>query len=267
METEFFKYSGSGNDFVILDTQKIKKAPSKQDIKDLCHRRFGVGADGVILVGASKEEDFSMRIFNSDGGEAEMCGNGARCSIHYYHYHVSNQLKTKYQFNTMNGTYSGEVLGEDLIQIKMTELYDLEKYDVNDLSGLKAMYLNTGVPHTVIQVTNVDDVSVNSVGRAIRFDKRFEGGSNVCFFHVEGDQTIKLRVYERGVEAETLCCGTGVMASAVASSKFFNWSGAIKVSTKGGDLLTKVDKDLSHLYFIGDVRLVFRGQYIDAKAN
>lgn len=258
---EFYKYSGSGNDFILLDHRLEHPQLSPGKIKEWCDRRYGIGADGVISIGMSPQQDFAMRIFNSDGTEAEMCGNGARCSIHYYHHVLSTTQKTQYSFSTMNGQYEGEILGNNQVRIKMTELYDIDKLDVTDLGRKNALYLNTGVPHTVIEVSRVEDVNVQSVGPAIRYDERFVEGTNVCFFHLVQDQkqTIRLRVYERGVEAETLCCGTGVMATAVAAARFFAWSGEISVKAEGGDLMAIVDRELEDLYFQGEVLQVFKG--------
>ena len=259
---EFYKYSGSGNDFIMLDDRNGEVKFSAQNIAQWCDRRFGIGADGVILVGASAQHDFSMRIINSDGTEAEMCGNGARCSVHFAYNVLGLNKSKKFSFNTMNGVYAGELLEDDLVKIEMTELFDVESVDVSDFSSKNAMYLNTGVPHTVIQVNTIDDVSVKSVGSAIRHDSRFKGGSNVCFFDVvKGEeQTVRLRVYERGVEDETLCCGTGVMATAVACSKFFGWKGEVKVYAKGGELSAVVGDDLSKLFFCGKVKNIFSGK-------
>lgn len=262
----FFKYSGSGNDFIMLDNRDGSISLKAEDIKLWCSRRYGVGADGLILLQNSKSHDFAMRIFNSDGSEAEMCGNGARCSIHFFHTELSQGEKISYSFETMNGVYYGTMEERNQVRIKMTELYDVNSISVSDLSRKNSCYLNTGVPHTVIQVSHVDDVNIQSIGAAIRFDKRFSSGSNVCFFEVsnEEDQEIKLRVYERGVEDETLCCGTGVMATAVACSRFFNWFGEIKIKAKGGDLIALVGKDYKDLYFQGEVKKIFKGELIDA---
>lgn len=259
-DMEFFKYSGSGNDFVFLDnrTKNINLSPSK--IQAFCSRREGVGADGVVLFGASDKADYSLRIFNSDGSEAEMCGNATRCSVHFAHEVLKLKPETQYSIETMNGLYEGEAVEKDLIRVKMTELFDEGLINIDDLSGKNALYLNTGVPHAVIQVSSVEDVNVVAVGSAIRNDVRFPKGTNVDFFEVVDHQarTIKLRVYERGVEDETLCCGTGIMATAVACSRFFNWQGEVTVFAKGGTLQAIVEQD--DLYFQGRVSLIYQGQ-------
>jgi diaminopimelate epimerase len=261
---QFYKYSGSGNDFIIFDnrTDGLRIKPSK--IAEICKRREGIGADGVLLIGASKDYDFEMRIFNADGSEAEMCGNGARCIVHFAYHTLKIKNEKTFNFETMNGVYSGSVEDNNEVKIQMTELYGVDSININDLSGKRALYLNTGVPHAVIQVSSVEDVKVDAVGSAIRYDVRFPNGTNVDFFEVvdHENQIIKLRVYERGVEGETLCCGTGVMATAVSCAKFFNWQGEIKVYAKGGLLKAIVDQDLKHLYFQGEVKQLFKGEVL-----
>ena len=263
---EFYKYSGSGNDFIFIDNRKEQWRIKPKMIESWCKRREGIGADGLILIGSSEKYDFEMRIFNSDGSEAEMCGNGARCSVHFAYYHLKMKESKHFTFETMNGVYEGEVVEADEVRVKMTELYDVNAINISDLSGKRAMYLNTGVPHAVVQVSSVEDVRIKSIGSAIRNDVRFSDGTNVDFFEVidPENKTIKLRVYERGVEDETLCCGTGVMATAVACAKFFNWSGMINVYAKGGFLKAIVDKEFKELYFQGEVKMLFKGEIAPA---
>lgn len=257
----FYKYSGSGNDFIFVDNRENDFSLKPSQVVEWCKRREGIGADGVVLLGSSKDSDFSLRIFNSDGSEAEMCGNATRCAVHLAHHHLKMKPEPQYQIETMNGTYTGEVVNSDEIKIKMTELFDVGAITIDDLGSKNALYLNTGVPHAVIQVSSVEDVKVKRVGSAIRNDVRFPSGTNVDFFEVidPNAKTLKLRVYERGVEDETLCCGTGVMATAVACSKFFNWTGEITIFAKGGTLKAIVDESLRDLYFQGKVSFIFAG--------
>lgn len=260
---QFTKYSGSGNDFIFIDNRAKNLELTKNQIISFCKRREGIGADGVVLINQSDNYDYKMRIFNADASEAEMCGNAARCSIHFAFHSLNLGKNGKYEFETMNGVYQGEVVGDNEVKVKMTELYDVDAIDLSDLSGKKSMYLNTGVPHAVIQVSRVSDVKVNSIGSAIRHDKRFQNGTNVDFFEVvnEASQSIKLRVYERGVEDETLCCGTGIMATAVSCSNFFDWYGEINIEVPGGKLKAIVDKELNDLYFQGPVKLMYEGSF------
>lgn len=261
---KFYKYSGSGNDFIFISEMDGKLTLDAEQITSLCCRKEGIGADGVVLIGPSNDYDYSFRIFNSDGSEPEMCGNAARCSIHFASNILKLKKQTSYQFETMNGVYEGEVQDTE-IKVKMTELYDVDAISISDLCGKNSMYLNTGVPHAIIQVSNVEDVNVKSVGAAIRNDPRFPGGTNVDFLEVidSDKQMIKLRVFERGVEDETLCCGTGIIAAGVACAKFFGWEGEIQVQARGGNLKAIIDKELENLYFQGPVKCVFSGELWD----
>lgn len=257
---KFYKYSGSGNDFVFLSEFSEKVSLSLPQIKRFCERKLGIGADGVVLVAPSEKLDYSLRIFNSDASEPEMCGNAARCSIHF----AKNILKIDKEemyFETCNGIYQGKMMQGDEVKVKMTELYDVDSIDISDLGNKATLFLNTGVPHAVIEVGVVEEVKVNEVGSVIRNDKRFKEGTNVDFFEVSDfkGQEISMRVYERGVEGETLCCGTGVIACAVTCAKTYGWCGEIKVKTRGGDITAIVNEDLSELYFQGEVDLVFEG--------
>ncbi|MCO4754463.1 MAG: diaminopimelate epimerase [Bacteriovoracaceae bacterium] len=257
----FFKYSGSGNDFILVNNLDAAHRPRVSLIQQWCKRREGVGADGVIFIEKSNDHDYGLRIWNADGSEAEMCGNAARSSIHFAH-HILKMGKEKYYFETMNGDYEGRPLQGDNIEVKMTELYDVDKINISDFSTKGAMYCNTGVPHAVIQVNSVEDINIHSLGRMIRNDVRFPNGTNVDFLEVvdHKNQVIKLRVYERGVEDETLCCGTGVMAAAVTCRKLMGWTGEITVHAKGGQLSAVVDDKLENLYFQGEVKMVFEGE-------
>lgn len=259
---KFYKYSGSGNDFILLDQMDHQSKIKISDVKNWCLRREGIGADGVIILSPSSEYDYELRIWNADGSEAEMCGNAARSSIHHMTYQRKIE-KDNFQFETMNGVYEGALVQDDVVKVKMTELYDVDSISVSDLGRKNTLYLNTGVPHTVIQVNSVEDINLVSLGRMIRNDVRFTGGTNVDFFEVvnEKEQRIKLRIYERGVEDETLCCGTGVMASALACAKFFDWSGEIKVHTRGGELSALVDKDNENYFFQGPVKFIYQGSF------
>ncbi len=263
MQIPFIKYSGSGNDFIILDNRNESFDLKKEDIISMCSRKVGIGADGLVYLNSSKQNnDFAIRIMNADGSEAEMCGNASRSIVHYAFNILKLKSDTHFVFDTMNGVYEGHIVG-DQIKIKMTELYDVDAIDVSDLSTKAALFLNTGVPHTVLQVNDVDDINICNLGSAIRHDSRFKNGTNVDFFEVvdEKKQKVKLRVYERGVEDETLCCGTGVMATAVTCAKKLGWSGEIEIEAKGGNLKAIVDDNYKELFFQGPVKAVFEGTY------
>lgn len=258
---KFYKYSGSGNDFVFVNNFNEDLELSLPLIKNFCERKLGVGADGVAVVKPSDKFDYAFQIFNSDGSEAEMCGNAARCSIHFAH-NVLGIEKKKLTFGTMNGEYRGELLEGNEIKVQMTELTEVGEIDISDFGRKHTLFLDTGVPHAVIEVGSVDEVNVDSLGPVIRHDKRFKKGTNVDFFEViDADkQLIRMRVFERGVEGETLCCGTGVIATAVTCAKHLGWSGEISIQTKGGLIIAHVNKDLSDLSIQGPVKLVFSGE-------
>lgn len=257
----FSKYSASGNDFILVDNRSLMWMPGTKQIQKLCARRTGIGADGLILLENSFKASIKLTIYNADGSLAEMCGNAARCITHYCHHEIKIQDEPKYTIETLNGVYEGEFF-DDSIRIKMTELNRLGEIDLSDFAFKNSLFVDTGVPHSVFQVEKLDGLDVMGIGRRIRLDDRFIKGSNVDFIEVldESEQKIKLRVYERGVEAETLCCGTGIMASAIACRKFFGWTGQIHVETLGGKLCATVNETLDELYFSGPVDLLFTGE-------
>lgn len=257
---KFTKYSSSGNDFLFFDNREDKISFSNEKIIELCQRKLGVGADGIVLVGKSSKADLSMRIFNADASEAEMCGNALRAISHFAHHYLKIHHSNEYSIETMNGVYTSWVDG-DKIKVKMTELYDVASVDVSDIGLANSLFLNTGVPHCVVEVANIEGVHVKGFGEKIRNDKRFENGTNVSFFEVinKDKKQVKVRFYERGVEDETLCCGTGVMATAVSCQKFFGWEGQISIESEGGDVCAYVDANLQNLIYEGSVLKVFDG--------
>ena len=246
----------------MIDNRDEKINLSKDEIINLCKRREGVGADGVVYLLPDKDCDFRLRIFNSDATEAEMCGNATRAITHFAHTYLKLKNSKKFDFVTMNGKYDSELLESGEIKVRMTELYDVAAVEIKDLIyNQNALYLNTGVPHSVYHLATVDNFDFETMAKKVRHDERFKYGTNVDFFAVtdKDKQIIALRVFERGVEAETLCCGTGVMACAIACNKFFGWTGEISVETKGGLIKAVVDEDLSKLYIQGPVRMVYQG--------
>lgn len=253
---QFHKYSATGNDFIVLDGRNPIQL-TKDKVKALCHRHHGIGADGILILEKSSTADFKMRIFNSDGSEGEMCGNGARALIHYAHFVLKLKNETHYTFQTMNSLYEGDVIGE-MIRVKMTELYDVKKYSLPEVP--QSLFLNTGVPHFVMEVTDLENYSVYETGKSIRHNKNFPQGTNVDFFSYDQKNEIgHLRTFERGVENETLACGTGIVATAFALKEFYNLKNRVKIKVKGGDVLVEFNQDFSQVYFSGKVELVFYG--------
>ena len=206
-----YKYQGAGNDFVILDNRNGEFDLTPQQINLLCDRRFGIGADGMMLLGKGDEKhDFSMRYFNADGYEGSMCGNGGRCLVAF----AAHRGITKFDFNAIDGFHTADVLEftpfRCIVKLKMTDLEAADKYSPN------AYFLNTGSPHYVEFVENVAEYPVDEKGKYWRYHPDFVGGTNVNFVEIK-DNCINVRTYERGVEAETYACGTGVTASSIAT--------------------------------------------------
>jgi diaminopimelate epimerase len=241
----FTKMNGAGNDFVLLDNRAGQLQLNREQIAQLCDRHRGVGADGVLLVEpATNGADFRMRYYNSDGGEAEMCGNGARCFARFVD-RVAGPLQ-KVTFETPAGVIGAKLEGER-VRLQMSDPIDLRLNLTIALDGqtLHGHFVNSGVPHVVIPVDDLETTEVHQLGRAVRRHELFSPkGANVNFLARRAENSIAIRTYERGVEAETLACGTGVVASAVIFAAINNISGPIAVRVRGGDELS-VDFDRS----------------------
>jgi diaminopimelate epimerase len=260
----FTKMNGAGNDFILIDNRAGDIHLDRSQIARLCDRHRGIGADGILLLEmASHHADFRMRYFNADGGEAEMCGNGARCFARFANKVAGAQEKIS--FETPAGVISAELAG-DLVTLQMTEPTDLRldiKLPVAN-ENKTAHFINSGVPHVVIPVPRIDDVDARQEGSAIRYHKMFSPkGANVNFIQKRGANKIAVRTYERGVEDETLACGTGVVASALVFAATENTNGPITVIARGGDELQvgfeKSDKQFRNVTLTGPAEFVFEG--------
>ncbi|CAN5770286.1 diaminopimelate epimerase [soil metagenome] len=256
MKIKFNKYQGTGNDFVILDNRNNEfSSLSTEQVKRLCDRRFGVGGDGLMMLNNKTGYDFEMLYFNSDGNPGSMCGNGGRCMIRY----VFNQgiHKYTYKFLGSDGEHEGEV-DNHWIRLKM--------HDVNELDEHSSyVILNTGSPHFVKYATDVENIDVIDTGREIRHSKRYmPDGINVDFVESTGEDSIFVRTYERGVEDETLSCGTGVTAAALVSAHNPRGFNRVDVRTPGGNLsveFTKVDDThFENIWLCGPAEFVFAGE-------
>jgi diaminopimelate epimerase len=234
----FTKMNGAGNDFILIDNRAGDVHLDRNQIVRLCDRHRGVGADGILLLeNATNRADFRMRYFNADGEEAEMCGNGARCFARFANKVAGAQQKIS--FETPAGMISAELAG-DLVTLQMTEPRDLRfNLSLSMANEDKTVhFINSGVSHVVIPVPRIDDVDVRREGAAIRYHKMFSPkGANVNFVEKRGPKEIAVRTYERGVEDETLACGTGAVASALVFAATENVSGSIRVIARGGDEL------------------------------
>ena len=261
----FTKMEGTGNDFIMVNA--VTSGPTvdwPSFAARMCPVKTGIGADGVIVLGPDSQTDFTFRIFNADGSEAEMCGNGARCAA-LFAYRQGVAAKTM-KFKTLAGIIGARIENEEAA-IQMTEPYGLDTGIAIQVqgSGRTVHFVNTGVPHTIVFTDRIDEAPVFELGRLIRYHDRFApAGTNVDFVGKEGDGTIRVRTYERGVEGETYACGTGAVASAIMSYHLGTVRNLpVTVRMKGGDLkiaFTPADGRYSDVWLTGPVSTVFTGE-------
>lgn len=264
MKFQFYKYSATGNDFIIVDNRKGEFSLEKSFWASLCARNTGIGADGVLLVENHPSLDFSMRYLNADGGEVSMCGNGARAISHFCHHVLKLKFESHYQFMTKAGEHHSWVEA-DKVKIKLPEVKDVGTISLEGLVTCRHhLFANTGVPHAVFEVGEVDSQDVQTLGARVRYNPRFKEGSNANFYEVVGPSKIRLRTYERGVEGETLACGTGAVASAVCFHHFHpeNNNQVVEIETYGGVLFIELASDLSWATLEGEVRCLFKGEVL-----
>lgn len=264
---KFVKSVASGNDFVIIDDRKSSLKGNPSNIaKRLCDRFYGIGADGLLLIEKSKAADFKMRIFNSDGSEAEMCGNGSRC-IALYAY-TEKIAPASMEIETMAGTLNAKVRGEN-VKVKLTDPKDIQWNLCLMIHECpyKVSLTNTGVPHVIHFVNDLEAVEVKNLGSKMRYHKEFSPhGANVDFVKVidKGKNKIAVRTYERGVEDETLACGTGAVASAIISAEAEKLSSPVTVETKSGEVLKVYfeshEGSFKNVYLEGKAKLVYKGE-------
>jgi diaminopimelate epimerase len=265
MTLSFTKMNGAGNDFVMLDNRDGSLALDRAQIARLCDRHRGVGADGLLMVEpAQNGTDFRMRYYNADGGEAEMCGNGARCFARYAR-RVSGTTASEITFETPAGVIGAKFLG-DLVQIAMSDPHSHRPTQTLEVAGrpLEVDFLNTGVPHAVVFVSDLEAVDVHGDGAGLRYHEAFAPkGTNANFAAVTGPSAIAIRTYERGVEGETLACGTGVCASAILHHLRTGDPAPISVRVRGGDTLqvdfVKTDGGFRNVTLTGPADFVFEG--------
>lgn len=247
----FLKFSANGNDFILLPSPH--RIPSAEEIRQLCDRHFGIGADGIlVLIEASGKAE--MKIFNSDGMEADMCANGLRIAFTFLHDQGAKDLK----LSTKNSTYSAKVI-DGKITVEMTEILDIDEKKIEAPGFLRSFYVSTGVPHIVLLTKSISVEDFSETVRPYRHYLGLPAGANVNLVEVpsESDQFALVRTFERGVEAETLSCGTGITASALALKQWFNWYGKIQIRTKGGDHTVNLGEKI---FYSGEVKLCFRGE-------
>lgn len=284
---EFYKYHGAGNDFILLDNRSASiDGNDYSDItRRICRRRFGIGGDGVLFVEPSEVSDAKMRIFNPDGSEAEMCGNGIRCFAKYI-YETGSFQEERISVETMAGVKDMEltinegrvtyvkvdmgrpIFKRDLIPAKGTGEFIDEKFSTKS-GSLSLSVINTGVPHGVVITDDLENLDIVKLGSEIRYDKIFPRGTNVNFIEQLGENRYNIRTYERGVENETLACGTGITASGVISVVLnkSDPSKTIEFRARGGTVYVDIeqkDGQITSAFMNGPVEFVFRGE-IDLK--
>ena len=250
----FHKYQGTGNDFIIIDNRNyIFPKKNSSLIASLCDRHFGIGADGLILLEDHKTVDFSMIYFNADGHESSMCGNGGRCIVAFAK--ELKLFKKTTTFYAIDGIHSAEI-NSDKVSLKMINVHDI-------LVSKEFIFTNTGSPHHIEMVENLDDISVIEKGRTIIDSLYSSEGCNINFVEQLDHQTFKVRTYERGVEYETLACGTGATAVAIAMYKIGKSdSNHIKLDVLGGYLEVQFiakDESYTDIFLSGPAQLVFKG--------
>lgn len=261
MELSFYKYQGTGNDFVMIDNrQKVLSKNNTKLINHLCDRKFGIGADGLILLenADNPEEDFKMVYFNADGNESSMCGNGGRCIVAFANF--LGLIKEKTVFSAIDGLHEATV-ENDIVSLKMV---NVEKVEENG----SYLFLNTGSPHHIVFSEEIEALEIKKEGAAIRYSDLYNaaGGTNVNFVEVKEDGVLKVRTYERGVEDETLSCGTGVTAVAIAAFVTGKApSKKVHLETEGGPLSVSFEKEgerFTNIWLTGPAKQVFKGSIV-----
>ncbi|MCS7229031.1 MAG: diaminopimelate epimerase [Candidatus Kryptonium sp.] len=265
MKIKFYKMTGAGNDFIMFDNRNglIKNPPKLAQW--VCDRHFGVGADGIILIEKSKTSDFKMVYFNSDGSFGGMCGNGGRCIAKLAYEMGIAKKETTFEAN--GKFYKAEILSNDRVKLYLPAP-KTRKLNLKLKLGkkfFKAHFIDTGAPHLVVftdenKIRNIEKININTLGRKLRFHPYFENGTNVNFVSIIDENTIRMRTYERGVEGETLACGTGSVASALISSEIKNLTPPIKVKATSGEILTvgwNIDKKF--VYLEGTAKIICEG--------
>ena len=267
----FTKMSGSGNDFIIIDNREsaVKTSAKRDLVSKICVPKVSVGADGVIFVENSETVDFKWDFYNGDGSSAEMCGNGCRCVARYAY--EKNIASEKMAFETTAGIVKAEIKG-NYVRIKLTDPENFQRNLDIDLNGktYRVDSLNTGVPHAIIYTLDIMDEDVFDIGRGVRSHPAFSpAGTNVDFVQKQGANELQIRTYERGVEDETLACGTGAVAAALLASRAGMVQPPVCVQTQGGEVLT-VDftatsegESFGDVFLEGSAKFIFEGTTIE----
>lgn len=276
---KFFKFSGSGNDFILIDQNIVPDfIPEKEKVIEMCARGTGIGADGFLYISKSDESDFNMQYFNSDGSEGFLCANGARCAVKYAH--LSKRIDRNAEFLCCRRKYTAKINQDNSVTIYLNEPSEIELETKIKLEGLvlKASFINTGARHTVINLTELNKVTnsrfnqlenipVDILGKEIRNLPQFlPEGTNVNFIDIHGE-VIRIRTFEKGVENETLSCGTGITAAAIISYLKGNIKLPVTIIPKSNDKLIVnfdyINSIIKNISLTGPAKLVFTGEYIN----
>jgi diaminopimelate epimerase len=270
---EFCKMSGSGNDFILIDNRDLSLPVSNVTdfVKRVCERKVSVGADGLILIEKSDRVDFRWRFFNADGSEVDMCGNGGRCAARFAS--LRGITGTTLSFETGAGIIDAEVRG-DTVKLRLTDPHSLMIDETIEIDGetVGVNSINTGVPHVVHYVSNLKIFDVFHMGRQIRYHRHYQpAGTNANFVTVSDRHALRIRTYERGVEDETLACGTGSVAAALISSRKGWVDSPVAVTVKSGEILTiyfdKTEKGFEKVYLEGKAAMVYEGRLWEEAYN
>ena len=256
MKICFYKYQGTGNDFVIIDNREHPISLSNEQINKICDRKFGIGADGLMFLNLKDGYDFEMKYYNADGNESTMCGNGGRCLTKFAY--DCGIKKEKYKFIAIDGDHESVFDGSNWVELKMVDVDGIRSFQNDHI-------VNTGSPHYVQLVNDLTNMDVYHKGHAILYSKDFEtSGINVNFVEKISSNKISVRTYERGVENETLSCGTGVTAAALVFASNESGKNKIDIITLGGNLAVTFDKTgkdhFENIWLMGPATFVFKGE-------
>jgi diaminopimelate epimerase len=253
---QFFKYHGTGNDFIMIDNREDSWQPTSEEVASLCDRHFGIGADGLILIEGDEETEFYMNYYNLDGSQS-FCGNGSRCAVAFAK-SLGMLEKEEASFRAIDGYHEAKINGDE-ISIRMTDVKEVVARNENEY------FVNTGSPHVVRMVEDLN-IDVIELGSGIRYSEEFEKeGTNVNFLTLLNEDEAMVRTYERGVEGETLSCGTGVTACAIVMHHLSNSAEEKQIHALGGDLTVrfeKTEKGYENIWLCGPAELVFKGEWM-----
>lgn len=253
---QFYKMHGAGNDFVMLTGKPVF---SEWEIRKICERRTGIGADGLIFIEKSSDDNcFVMHYFNSDGSKADFCGNGARCAL-FLAWHLKWPDSETINFTGGDGTHTGNINPDGSVSVSITSPADFKHLGPIENLPYDLYFVNTGVEHVICYTDSLDSLDINTIGRKIRYSSHFPKGTNVNFIKKIDHQTLAIRTYERGVEAETLACGTGISAAAFTDISLFGDSRQRKIITVTGFHLTAGYQE-SKFILTGPAEIVVTGE-------